>query len=323
MIVDLGICAVAGDYHHLRACITSGTRARIIDGPASSSLTGTEAWNLDGRTGWTIDGGRRCRLGGCCRARGVRLARARRRRRSRRVVETSVGDVRPRPRSGRGGAEPDGVFHEARRRRAPMTGPIFHRVVKYGMVQGGDPLTKDPAKRALYGTGGQNAVKAEARAPKMTRGSVAAVMVPGKPDSAGAQFFIVLADQPALDNQYTVFAPCRRRRRGAAEDLRRRRSTTRAWRPNAIEMRHVTIRDTPAEPFVTGDGCRNSPSIAPSSIRAPGSITIEFFADKAPEHRAPVHADGGRRCLHRNGVPPRRARFRDSDRGAVEPQPRR
>ena len=84
-------------------------------------------------------------------------------------------------------------------------GTVFHRVVKYGMVQGGDPLSKDPGKRALYGTGGQNAVKAEARAPKMTRGSVAAVLVPGKPDSAGAQFFIVLADQPALDNQYSVF----------------------------------------------------------------------------------------------------------------------
>src|SRR5207253_4076177 len=83
-------------------------------------------------------------------------------------------------------------------------GTIFHRVVKYGMVQGGDPLTKDPAKRAQYGTGGLNAVKAEARAPKMTRGSVAAVTIPGRADSAGAQFFIVLADQPSLDNQYTV-----------------------------------------------------------------------------------------------------------------------
>src|SRR4051794_27879085 len=57
-------------------------------------------------------------------------------------------------------------------------GTIFHRAVKYGMVQGGDPLTRDPARRALYGTGGQNAVKAEARAAKMTRGSVAAVLVP-------------------------------------------------------------------------------------------------------------------------------------------------
>src|SRR5262249_8185129 len=84
-------------------------------------------------------------------------------------------------------------------------GTVFHRVIRYGMVQGGDPLTKDPAKRAQWGTGGLNAVKAEARAPKMTRGSVAAVMVRDKPDSAGSQFFIVLADQPSLDNQYTVF----------------------------------------------------------------------------------------------------------------------
>src|SRR5205814_1607393 len=85
-------------------------------------------------------------------------------------------------------------------------GTIFHRVIKYGMVQGGDPLTKDPAKREAYGTGGLNVIKAEPRAAEMTRGSVAAVLIPGRPDSAGAQFFIVLADQPALDNQYTVFA---------------------------------------------------------------------------------------------------------------------
>src|SRR5262249_6311290 len=42
-------------------------------------------------------------------------------------------------------------------------GTTFHRVIKYGMVQGGDPLSRDPAKRAQYGTGGQNAVKAEVR----------------------------------------------------------------------------------------------------------------------------------------------------------------
>jgi len=84
-------------------------------------------------------------------------------------------------------------------------GTAFHRVIRYGMVQGGDPITKDPSKRALYGTGGLNAVTAEARAAKIARGAVAAVMVPGKPDSAGAQFFVALADQPALDNQYTVF----------------------------------------------------------------------------------------------------------------------
>jgi peptidyl-prolyl cis-trans isomerase B (cyclophilin B) len=56
-------------------------------------------------------------------------------------------------------------------------GTIFHRVVKYGMVQGGDPLSRDPAKRAQYGTGGLNVVQAETRASRMTRGSVAAVTI--------------------------------------------------------------------------------------------------------------------------------------------------
>src|SRR2546426_4205532 len=82
-------------------------------------------------------------------------------------------------------------------------GTTFHRMVKYGMVQGGDPLSKDPSKRALYGTGGLNAVKAERRAAKMTRGAGAAVLVPGKPDSAGGQIVIVFIEQPARDHQYT------------------------------------------------------------------------------------------------------------------------
>ena len=79
------------------------------------------------------------------------------------------------------------------------TGTIFHKMLKYGIVQGGDPLSKDPAKRALYGTGGLNTLKDEPRAAKMTRGSVAAVTIPGKADSAGQQFFIAVVDQPGLD----------------------------------------------------------------------------------------------------------------------------
>src|SRR5580765_7438737 len=129
-------------------------------------------------------------------------------------------------------------------------GTTFHRAVKYGMVQGGDPLTKDPAKRSLYGTGGQNAVKAEARAPKMTRGSVAAVLVPGRPDSAGSQFFVVLADQPTLDNQYTVF--------GQVSDgldvlqtISASPTDAKGLATERFDIRHVTIRDTPVDPFIT------------------------------------------------------------------------
>lgn len=159
-------------------------------------------------------------------------------------------------------------------------GTIFHRVVKLGMVQGGDPLTKDPSKRALYGTGGLNAVKAEARAPKMTRGSVAAVTIPGKPDSAGSQFFIVLADQPSLDNQYTVFGHVS----DGIEVLQQISQTgvdDKGIVTDRIEIRRVTIRDAPAEPFV------NEPLQELGTYRAvldtaSGPISIEFLVDKAP-----------------------------------------
>jgi peptidyl-prolyl cis-trans isomerase B (cyclophilin B) len=159
-------------------------------------------------------------------------------------------------------------------------GTIFHRLVKYGMVQGGDPLTKDPAKRSLYGTGGLNAVKAEARAPKMTRGSVAAVLVPGKPDSAGAQFFIVLADQPSLDNQYTVFGH-------VADGIEVLQKVSegpvdeKGIATERIEIRKVTIRDTPAEPFVT-ETPQELGAYRAVLDTSSGPITIEFFTDKAP-----------------------------------------
>src|SRR5215475_4119037 len=157
-------------------------------------------------------------------------------------------------------------------------GTIFHRVIKYGMVQGGDPLTRDPSKRALYGTGGLNAVKAEARAPKLTRGSVAAVMVPGKPDSAGAQFFIVLVDQPALDNQYTVFGKVadgievlQKISEAAVDD--------KGLAVDRIEIKHVAIRDTPAEPFVKETPQELSAYRGLLDTSA-GPIAIEFLVDK-------------------------------------------
>jgi cyclophilin family peptidyl-prolyl cis-trans isomerase len=84
-------------------------------------------------------------------------------------------------------------------------GTVFHRAVAMGIVQGGDPLSKDPAKSALYGTGGLNRLEREPNDLKHGRGAVSAVLVPGKPDSAGAQFFICVTDQPGLDGQFTVF----------------------------------------------------------------------------------------------------------------------
>src|SRR2546425_12503654 len=67
-------------------------------------------------------------------------------------------------------------------------GTTFHRMVKYGMVQGGDPLSKDPSKRALYGTGGFDAVKAGRGGAEKTRRAGGAGLVPGKTHTARGAF---------------------------------------------------------------------------------------------------------------------------------------
>jgi len=77
-------------------------------------------------------------------------------------------------------------------RAGGFDGTVFHRIVPGGIIQGGDPLSKDPKKKALYGTGGLGLLKAEFSAQPMTRG-------------AGNQFFICLSDQPALTGKFTIF----------------------------------------------------------------------------------------------------------------------
>ena len=158
---------------------------------------------------------------------------------------------------------------------------VFHRVVRNGMVQGGDPISKDPAKKAQYGTGGLNQVKAEPRAAKMLRGSVAAVLVPGKPDSAGAQFFVVLADQPALDNQYTVFAQVADGME-VLQQISAMAVDAAGTVTERVEITRVTIRDTPPEPFLSDTAQQLSAYTAVLETSA-GIISIELFADKAPE----------------------------------------
>jgi cyclophilin family peptidyl-prolyl cis-trans isomerase len=158
----------------------------------------------------------------------------------------------------------------------------FHRMVKYGIVQGGDPFTKDPAKRAQYGTGGLNMVAAEPRAARITRGSVAAVLAPGKPDSAGSQFFIAVVDQPALDNQYTVFGHVS----DGIEAVQKISETAvdgSGLATERVEIRKVVVRDKAAEPFVDDTPQQLAAYRAVLDTSA-GPITIEFFPDKAPNH---------------------------------------
>jgi peptidyl-prolyl cis-trans isomerase B (cyclophilin B) len=84
-------------------------------------------------------------------------------------------------------------------------GTTFHRIVKGFMIQGGDPLTKDPAKESRYGTGDPGyKIKAEFNDRSHERG-VLSMARSSDPDSAGSQFFICLANVSRLDHQYTTF----------------------------------------------------------------------------------------------------------------------
>ena len=177
-----------------------------------------------------------------------------------------------------------GYFMKLAREHA-YDGTAFHRVIRMAIIQGGDPLSKDPAKSSLYGTGGLGMLKAEFNAEPVTRGAVAAVLQPNKPDSAGSQFFICVTDQVALNGKYTIFG-----RVAEGIDVAQKISETPADvenRPSErIAITDVSIRDTPPpepEPFAS-----DSPAVL-AQYRAVletslGPITVEFFPDRAPEH---------------------------------------
>jgi len=161
----------------------------------------------------------------------------------------------------------------------------FHRAIKLGIIQGGDPLSKDPSKKALYGTGGLGVLKGEPNEQPMTAGAVAGVLQPGKPDSAGAQFFILVTDQPSLQGQFTVFG---RVVEGLEVVQKISESPVDASGKvvDRVEITSVTIRDTPppeVEPFSTETVEELSKyQVVLETNR--GHITLAFAPDKAPGH---------------------------------------
>lgn len=92
-------------------------------------------------------------------------------------------------------------------------GLLFHRVINGFMIQGGDPLTKDPSNADHFGTGGPGYTIPAEILPQYRhkKGALAAARRgdaanPMK-ESSGSQFYIVQNEQTCaqLDGQYTVF----------------------------------------------------------------------------------------------------------------------
>ena len=164
-------------------------------------------------------------------------------------------------------------------------GTTFFRMIRHGIIQGGDPLTKDPAARAKYGSGGLNQLKPENNTEKATRGAVAATQIAGKPESAGTQFFICVTDQPGIEGKYTIFA---RVVEGilVAQTISETAVDDTGLAVDRILVRTVTIRDKPAdvpEPFSTepvGELARYR-AVLDTSM---GEIVLSFTPEKAPNH---------------------------------------
>ncbi|MGI8890041.1 MAG: peptidylprolyl isomerase [Chthoniobacterales bacterium] len=84
-------------------------------------------------------------------------------------------------------------------------GTLFHRIISGFMVQGGDPLTKDPSKEALWGQGGPaTTVPDEFNEHPHVRGVISMAHT-NRPNSAASQFFICLGDANQLDHKFTAF----------------------------------------------------------------------------------------------------------------------
>ena len=84
-------------------------------------------------------------------------------------------------------------------------GTAFHRIIDGFMIQGGDPLSKDPSKEAVWGTGhADEQIKAEFNERKHEFG-VISMARSQDPDSASSQFFICLGPVSQLDGKYTAF----------------------------------------------------------------------------------------------------------------------
>ncbi|HQW66281.1 MAG TPA: peptidylprolyl isomerase [Gemmatimonadales bacterium] len=84
-------------------------------------------------------------------------------------------------------------------------GVRFHRVIPNFVIQGGDPLSKDP-NNPRVGTGGPGwTIKCETKGNPHKHSAGSLSMAHAGKDTGGSQFFIAHSPQPHLDGVHTVF----------------------------------------------------------------------------------------------------------------------
>lgn len=166
-----------------------------------------------------------------------------------------------------------------------FAGTTFHRMVRHGIVQGGDPLTADPSRAAEYGRGGLGLVDAEFSDARHVRGAVSAVLAPGQPGSGGSQFFICVVDQPGLDGRHTIWGQV-----ADGMDVVTRISETpvdaEGRAAERVVVRRVTVRDKPPPevPPFTAETDAELAAFRAVLDTTHGRIAVDVYPDRAPNH---------------------------------------
>ena len=164
------------------------------------------------------------------------------------------------------------------------SGTTFHRVILRGIIQGGDPLSRDPGKRALFGSGGLKKLSPEFNDTPHKRGTVSAVLLPGNSNSAGSQFFICVSDQPQLDRQYTAWGYVVEGM-DVVDKISAVPADSNQLAIQRIEIKKAFLRPIPPPvPIPFSDSSREEMKGFQVRLETSlGNIRIELFPDVAPE----------------------------------------
>jgi peptidyl-prolyl cis-trans isomerase B (cyclophilin B) len=171
-------------------------------------------------------------------------------------------------------------------RQGFYNGTIFHSMVPHGIVQGGDPETKNPQARGKYGSGGFNmGMKPEISKIPFVQGTVATTTLPGEPNSEGSEFLMIVTDQPQFTGQFTAFGHIIE----GIEIVDKISSTPvddKQIAKERIEIKDVTIRSRPVPPPppFTEESVEELSQFRVVMETSKGRIVIEMFPDKAPNH---------------------------------------
>jgi cyclophilin family peptidyl-prolyl cis-trans isomerase len=166
-------------------------------------------------------------------------------------------------------------------RQGYYDGSAFFRVFANGLIQGGDPLLKDAkTPRVLWGTGGLNLLASEFTDVKHERGIVSTVSIPNKPDSDGAQFFVCVSPQPALDGNYSAFGRVTEGMH-VVEAISRIPVASDQMAEKPVRILKVTIEPKKKEPFADTPVSQLNRTVTMKTTL--GVIKIQMQPDWAPE----------------------------------------